>query len=192
MVPKMFGKAKEHAAEIDTKLRVIRKKVAAFACGYDEEFKSTSSKVESAKKFLKKTGEDLAVIHDEASDIVQQTEQLDQLLNEANENADKVFALLSQYYAALQLEMPSIDVDALPVGFKFEKSTTIEEIQEEAPDSSNDSSLRELLSSDDSTGVTEEEFGSKIFISRPNVDGCDGAVTCTPMIKARKKLLPDP
>ncbi|KAL9694377.1 hypothetical protein quinque_013662 [Culex quinquefasciatus] len=55
----MSSVSREHAAEIDSKIGIIRRKVANFACGYTPE---TNSRVEPSKEYLSKANKELEEI----------------------------------------------------------------------------------------------------------------------------------
>uniref|UniRef100_A0A1Q3EY40 Uncharacterized protein n=1 Tax=Culex tarsalis TaxID=7177 RepID=A0A1Q3EY40_CULTA len=172
----MSSASREHAAEIDSKLGIIRRKVANFACGFRPE---TNSRVEPAKEFLSTSNRELDEIESECAEFARTSETLDGLIQEADEMATKIFARLSETFADFGLEMPTFEDQDIPVGIPLEKLV----LQEEEPEQTLIGTPSELATSDDS--ASDVDFKPNIFITRPSNSG--GPPTWTPMIKTKVK-----
>ncbi|XP_065076223.1 uncharacterized protein LOC135699805 [Ochlerotatus camptorhynchus] len=175
----MFNIAKEHAFEVDTKLRILRKKTANFACGYIQQ---DPNKLESAKQFIAVSGDSLEEIETSCLGFTAGTDELERLLVEADETADKIFARLSEFYADCRYDMPPVEDEELPVGIPLAKLVLDEpETTDESQDVTNSSGLPNASETE-----TDDEFKPNVFISRPSDSG--GPPSWTPMIKARKNI----
>lgn len=169
--------AKEYATEIDCKIRQLRKKTATFA--YDC-IAEDSTKVEPAKQFLAAEQNELTRIELQCSQLAESSEQLDKLLQEADETASKIYARLCEMFADLGMDTPTFDDDEIPIGIPIERLVPRKGAPEELSEA-----LEELSMSQCSTEVdgTEAEFKPNIVIGRPSDSG--GPPTWTPMIKVK-------
>lgn len=174
----MFRAAKEHAYEVDTKLGLLRKKTAQYACGFIQQ---DPSKHEKAGRFIAENQTALKDIRTRSAEFIQGTEQLEHLLREADETADEVFARLSEIYANCGLEMPRIADEDLPTGIPLERLT----LTEEPTEASLATDTQDVTNCSDSISTTEldEEFASNVFLTRPSDSG--GPPIWTPMIKKK-------
>lgn len=175
----MFRTAKEHAYEVDTKLGLLRKKTAQFACGFVQQ---NPNKLDQAGRFIADNQNSLKDIEAKSAEFVQDTEQLERLLAEADETADKIYARLSEVYADLGLEMPQIAEEDLPVGIPLEKLI----LQAEPEESSAGTESQDVTNISDLANASEidEEFASNVFLTRPSDSG--GPPIWTPMIKKKR------
>ncbi|EDS40745.1 hypothetical protein CpipJ_CPIJ003878 [Culex quinquefasciatus] len=174
----MSSVSREHAAEIDSKIGIIRRKVANFACGYTPE---TNSRVEPSKEYLSKANKELEEIESSCVEFIQTSAVLDGLIQEADEMATKIFARLSETFADFGLDMPTYADEDIPVGIPLEKLVLLEEEEEEL-DQTIIGTPSELTASDDSE-ASDVDFKPNIFITRPSDSG--GPPSWTPMIKTK-------
>uniref|UniRef100_A0A8D8FAB1 (northern house mosquito) hypothetical protein n=1 Tax=Culex pipiens TaxID=7175 RepID=A0A8D8FAB1_CULPI len=173
----MSSVCREHAAEIDSKIGIIRRKVANFACGYTPE---TNSRVEPSKEYLSKANRELEEIESTCAEFTQTSAVLDGLIQEADDMATKIFARLSETFADFGLDMPTYADEEIPVGIPLEKLVLQEE--EDEPDQTIIGTPSELATSDDSE-ASDVDFKPNIFITRPSDSG--GPPSWTPMIKTK-------
>lgn len=174
----MSSMSREHAAEIDSKIGIIRRKVANFACGFTPE---TNSRVEPSKEYLSMANKDLDEIESTCVEFTRTSAVLEGFIQEADEVATKIFARLSETFADFGLEMPSFADEEIPVGIPLEK-LVLQEEEEEEPEQTIIGTPSELATSDDS-GASDVDFKPNIFITRPSDSG--GPPSWTPMIKTK-------
>ncbi|XP_035780614.1 uncharacterized protein LOC118460430 [Anopheles albimanus] len=184
----MSDALKEQTLKIDSKLNSIRRQVTAFAIGYREK---NDSKEQDVRKALTAVSSELRERAANCDSLILSTQTLDTLLAEADKAADEIYDRVLELYQQLGVEVPSFDLETIPVGFPIEQYLPIdpeptasddEDPSTETPPAEEDS----LPEGDNSSASQLEELASEIYISRP--PGEEGLAPETPMIKTRKRL----
>uniref|UniRef100_A0A2M4C0L8 Uncharacterized protein n=1 Tax=Anopheles marajoara TaxID=58244 RepID=A0A2M4C0L8_9DIPT len=187
----MSDALKEQTLKIDSKLNSIRRQVTAFAIGYRE---NDDSKEQGVRKALTAVRSELRECTANCDSLSLSTQTLDTLLSEADKAADEIYDRVLQLYQQLGVEVPSFDLETIPIGFPLEQflptpvepelpASDDEDPSTETPPAEEDSPQPET---DNSSPSQFEELVSEIYISRP--PGEEGLAPETPMIKTRKRL----